>query len=129
MGGRGSKTHALEMLSPFFQGRIAKPETTTEARGLQPLYLNAAPVRIELLDATAHKTLKMTVPAPVNPAIAAINAAGNDIDSLTLAIEQAEHLESQPGDDRQKLRGATSTRVPPRPGCPKHPKSHPVGDV
>lgn len=47
----------------------------------------------------------MTVPAPVSPAVAAFAAAGSDIDALTSAIGEASYLDTQPGEDRQKLRG------------------------
>ena len=42
----------------------------------------------------------------VSPAIAAFAAAGNDIDALEKAIEEASYLDATPGEDRQKLRGA-----------------------
>ena len=48
----------------------------------------------------------MTVPASTSPAIAGIASAGNDIDALMLAIGEASYLDEEPGDDRQKLRGA-----------------------
>ena len=43
----------------------------------------------------------------VSPAIAAFAAAGNDIDALEKAIEEASYLDATPGEERQKLRGMT----------------------
>ncbi len=37
--------------------------------------------------------------------MAALAAAGNDIEALEQAIKAASHLDEKPGDDRQKLRG------------------------
>lgn len=41
----------------------------------------------------------------VAAAVAALHAAGNDMEALTEAIEQAAFLGDIPGEDRQKLRG------------------------
>ena len=49
----------------------------------------------------------------MSPAIAAFAAAGNDIDALEKAIEEAAYLDATPGEDRQKLRG-NAARVSPR---------------
>ena len=55
----------------------------------------------------------MTVPDPVSPAVVAFAAAGNDVDALSSAINEASYLDTQPGDDRQKLRGTnTFARFP-----------------
>ena len=48
----------------------------------------------------------------VSPAIAAFAAAGNDIDALEKAIEEASFLDATPGEDRQKLRGAHGLDLP-----------------
>lgn len=42
----------------------------------------------------------------VDDSVAALAQAGNDTDALTKAIASCSHLDSSPGDDRQKLRGA-----------------------
>lgn len=54
-------------------------------------------------------SLQLTLAAhtmTVAPAIAAFAAAGNDVDALEQAIEQASYLDATPGEDRQKLRGS-----------------------
>jgi hypothetical protein len=38
-------------------------------------------------------------------ALAALHAAGDDLEALAEAIERASFLDATPGDDRQKLRG------------------------
>ncbi len=38
-------------------------------------------------------------------AVAALHAAGDDVEALTEAITAAGWLDAHPGDDRQKLRG------------------------
>jgi len=55
----------------------------------------------ERIDPATHSRTNMTV----SPAIAAFAAAGNDIDALEKAIEEASYLDATPGEDRQKLRG------------------------
>ena len=41
----------------------------------------------------------------VGDQVAALAAAGNDVEALEQAIKAASHLDEKPGDDRQKLRG------------------------
>ena len=48
----------------------------------------------------------MTVAPALAAFAAAFAAAGNDIDALEKAIEEAAYLDATPGEDRQKLRGA-----------------------
>ncbi len=43
-------------------------------------------------------------------AVSALHAAGDDIEALVEAIEQASFLDDIPGEDRQKLRGECSGR-------------------
>ena len=59
------------------------------------------PARTECIGAARGVCETMTV----SPAIAAFAAAGNDIDALEKAIEEASYLDASPGEDRQKLRG------------------------
>jgi hypothetical protein len=41
----------------------------------------------------------------VGDQVAALAAAGNDVNALEQAIKAAAHLDDKPGDDRQTLRG------------------------
>ena len=53
----------------------------------------------------------MTVQASpeAQQAVAAFAAAGNDPDALSAAIDQAKFLDNVPGEERQKLRGASAS--------------------
>ena len=42
--------------------------------------------------------------------VARLSEAGDSIDALSMAIEHAAYLDDQPGDPRQKLRGAKAIK-------------------
>ena len=41
--------------------------------------------------------------------VASLSDAGDSVDALSMAIQQAAYLDDQPGDARQKLRGARAS--------------------
>jgi hypothetical protein len=49
----------------------------------------------------------------IGGAVAALQAAGEDIDALITAVGKAKFLDEIPGDDRQKLRGECASAASP----------------